>query len=178
MKTISIVLFLSITVPALSQNNRGLVFNKELKTLVGKWEGTTVYTDPKKNNAQVTLKTRLEVVDLSDSLQLYFTYTDPEGKDSTDTSILRIYDKEDKLRFDHQLFTIGSTARKGSNIMMVMGERPGYDNIITPGFDPRLKADFRQTMTFGPKNLNIVRELRYEENEFYFIRVRSVLVKK
>jgi len=170
-----IFLFLSFAAAA-QQNNRGLVFNKELKILVGKWEGSSVYTDPKQNNAQVTLKSAVEVIDLTDSLQLYFTYTDPQGKETRDTSILRIYEIEDKLRADGQLYNIGYTARKGPS-MIVVGEKEGYDNIIKPGFDPSLKADFRYTITFSPGNLSILRELRFMENEFYFIRMRSTFKK-
>ena len=160
-----------------AQNNRGLVFNKELKILVGNWEGKVVYTDPKKNNAQVILKTRLQVIDLTDSLKLNFIYTDPDGNETRDSSILRIYDKEDKLSIDHALYDIVSTARKGPG-MEVVGEREGYDNILEAGFDPRLKADFRQVISFGATNLNIVKELRYTENEYYFIRSRSTFTKK
>ena len=171
----TLVIFCSLAVNA--QNNRGLVFNKELKILVGNWEGKVVYTDPKKNNAQVILKARLQVTELTDSLKLNFIYTDPDGNESRDSSILCIYDKEDKLRIDRELYDIVSTARKGPS-MEVVGERGGYDNILEAGFDPRLKADFRQVITFGATNLNIVKELRYTENEFYFIRSRATFTKK
>ena len=177
MKTIFSVLLLFFSAAVTAQNNRGLVFNKELKMLVGNWEGTTIYTDPKKGNLQFTLKTKLEVIDLTDSLKLNFSYTDPEGMETMDTSILRIYDKEDKLRIDHQLYDIVSTGRKGPR-MEVVAEREGFDNILKPGFDPSLKADFRQTITFDAGNLKIVRELRFMENEYFFIRMRSTLIKK
>ena len=171
----TMLIFCSVAVNA--QNNRGLIFNKELKILVGTWEGKVVYTDPKKNNAQVILTARLEVIDLTDSLKLSFIYTDPDGKETRDSSTLCIYDKEDKLRIDHGLYDIVSTVRKGP-AMEVVGERQGYDNILEAGFDPRLKADFRQIITYGATNLNIVKELRYTENEYYFIRSRSAFTKK
>ena len=171
----TLVIFCSLAVNA--QNNRALVFNKELKLLVGNWEGVVVYTDPKKNNAQVILKTRLQVIDLTDSLKLNFIYTGPDGNETRDSSILRIYDKEDKLRIDDGLYDIVSTARKGPRLEVV-GERGGYDNILEAGFDPRLQADFRQIITFGATNLNIVKELRYSGNEYYFIRSRSTFTKK
>lgn len=177
MKIIFCTLFIFCYLAINAQNNRGLVFNKELKILVGNWEGRVVYTDPKKNNAQVILQTRLQVTDLTDSLKLNFIYTDPDGKATRDSSILRIYDKEDKLSIDHALYDIVSTARKGPRLEVV-GERGGYDNILEAGFDPRLQADFRQIMTFGATNLNIVKELRYSGNEFYFIRSRSAFTKK
>ncbi|HMK02601.1 MAG TPA: hypothetical protein VK489_00335, partial [Ferruginibacter sp.] len=76
MKFIFSALFLfSCAIASAQSANRGLVFNKEFKVLVGKWEGTSVYTDPKKNNALVNLKSAVEVIDLTDSLQLNFTYT-------------------------------------------------------------------------------------------------------
>lgn len=160
-----------------AQNNRGLVFNKDLKMLVGNWAGQVVYTDPKKNNAQVNIKASLEVTDLVDSLSLQFIYTDPTGAETRDTCILRIYDKEDKLRIDRALYDIVSTARKGP-LVEVVGEREGYDNVVKAGFDPSLKADFRQVLTFGATTLKIVKELRYMENEFYFIRSRATFTKK
>jgi hypothetical protein len=170
----TLLVFCSLAVNA--QNNRGLIFNKDLKILVGNWEGTVVYTDPKKNNAQVILKTRIQVTDLTDSLKLNFIYTDPDKNETRDSSILRIYDKEDKIRIDNELFDIAST-RRGPR-MEVVAEREGYDNFQETGFDPRFKADFRQVITFGPANLNIVKEMKYSANEFYFIRSRSAFTKK
>ena len=173
----ALILFFSTAVIAQDQNNRALVFNKELKILVGNWEGTSVYTDPKRNNMQVYLKAFLEVTDLGDSLMLRCLYIDAQGNESSDTSILRIHDKEDQLRIDHDLYNIVSTARKGGR-MEVVGERAGYDNSIKPGFDMSLRADFRQTITFNAANLKMVKELRFMENDYLFIRRRSTFTKK
>jgi hypothetical protein len=173
---LTVSFFFTFAFASAQSSNRGLVFNKELKILVGKWEGNSVYTDPRRNNAQITLRSQLDVTDLGDSLQLIFTYTDPEKIETGDTSILRIYDKEDKVLADRRLYDIGYTARKGPS-MIVVGEKEGYDNIIKPGFDPSLKADFRYTLTFSPTSLSILRELRFMENEYYFIRMRSTYKK-
>lgn len=165
---LSVMLFLISTV-VIAQNNRGLIFNKELKTLAGNWAGNMIYTDIKKNNTQVTLPTKLEIIDLNDSLELKYFYTDSDGKAVSDTSSLRIYDVEDKLSIDGELYDIVSTGRKGPRLIVV-GEKQGFDN--------NLVADLRQTVIFGPANLSIVKEVRYMENEFYFIRNRATFTKK
>lgn len=165
----SVSLFFITTVVIAQQNNRGLVFNKELRILIGNWEGKTVYTDSKQNNTQVTLQTKLEVADLKDSLQFRFVYTWPDNKMTYDTTNVCIYDKMDSLSYDHELYEIVSTGRKGPS-MIVVAEKQGFDN--------RLVADLRRTLTFGAYNLGILKEARYMENEFYFIRSRTSLTKK
>ena len=154
---------------AFAQNNRGLVFNKDLKVLVGSWAGNMVYTDFTKNNTQVTLPTRLQVVDLKDSLAFIFYYTETGGKEIADSSTVCIYEREDKLSIDGELYDIVSTGRRGIRLIIV-AEKQGFDN--------NKVADLRQTVTFGPSNLNILKEVRYLENEFYFIRNRSAFIKK
>lgn len=170
MKLTLIVLCISIASVVSAQNsNRGLIYNKELKVLAGNWKGNMVYTDFKKNNSQFTLPTKLVITDLNDSLEVKFLYVDSDGKEKSDTSILRIYDTEDKLRIDGELYDIVSTVRKGPT-MMIVGEKQGFDN--------NRVADLQQTVTFGPTTLKIVKEVRYMENEFFFIRNRTAFNKQ
>lgn len=152
----------------IAQESRALVYNKELKVLAGNWAGPMVYTDPAKNNAQVTLQAKLEITDLGDSLALKYSYTDTDGKEFIEKSYLRISDKEDQLSIDGELYDIVYTARKGPRLT-VIAEKQGFDN--------KLVADLKQTLVFGPANLSIVKEARYMENEFYFIRRRATFVK-
>ena len=151
-----------------AQDNRALVFNKELKLLAGNWAGPMVYTDPAKNNAQATLQSKLEITDLGDSMALKYSYTDTDGKEIIEKSYLRILDKEDKLSIDGELYDIVFTGRKGPRLT-VIAEKQGFDN--------KLVADLKQTLVFGPANLSIVKEARYMENEFYFIRRRATFTK-
>ncbi|MGB5006119.1 MAG: hypothetical protein WBO39_04230 [Ferruginibacter sp.] len=167
-------IFLSILVFVFStavfaQNNRGLVFNKDLDVLPGNWGGTIVYTDVTKNNTQVTLQSGLVITGQADSLALYFNYAEASGMEINDTNYIRIYDKEDKLSIDGEMYDIVYTARKGPKLIVV-GEKQGFDN--------NRVADLRQTLTFGQANLNILKEVRYMENEFYFIRSRAIFKKK
>jgi hypothetical protein len=169
MKAIISTVFLFFTINVIAQqSNRGLVFNNELRVLIGNWQGKTVYTDPKQNNTQVTLETKLTVVDLKDSLRFDFAYTWPDKHVTYDTSFVCIYNKEDKLSYDHEMYDIVSTGRKGMG-MIVVGEKQGFDN--------RLVADLRRVLTFGPGNLKILKESRYMENEFFFIRSRAELTR-
>lgn len=154
---------------AFAQNNRGLVFHKDLDVLTGNWGGTIVYTDVTKNNTQVTLQPGLVITGQADSLALYFNYAEASGMEINDTNYIRIYDKEDKLSIDGEMYDIVYTARKGPKLIVV-GEKQGFDN--------NRVADLRQTLTFGQANLNILKEVRYMENEFYFIRSRAIFKKK
>lgn len=172
MKTFLSILFIcgSISVHAQNNmNNRGLIYNKDLKMLVGTWTGNMVYTDPKKNNQQFTLPTKVVITDKTDSLAVIFFYTNSDGIEVSDTSSLRIYDKEDKLKIDGQMYDIVSTVRKGP-MLQVVGEKQGFD-------DKRV-ADLRQTLLFNANSLKIVKEVRFMENEFFFIRNRSIFTKK
>lgn len=172
MKTFLSILFICGSISLHAQNNlnnRGLIYNKDLKMLVGTWTGNMVFTDPKKNNQQFTLPTKLVITDKTDSLSVIFFYTNPDGIEVSDTSSLRIYDKEDKLKIDGELYDLVSTLRKGPGLQVV-GEKQG--------FDERRVADLRQSLVFGPNHLRIMKEVRYIENEFYFIRNRATFTKK
>jgi len=164
----SIFLFI-FSAAGYAQSNRALVYNKDLKVLPGNWGGTIVYTDFTKNNAQVTIQAGLVITELADSLALYFNYTETGGKEINDTNYIRIYDKEDKLSIDGEMYDIVFTARKGPRLT-VIGEKQGFDN--------NKVADLRQTLVFGQANINILKEVRYMENEFYFIRSRAIFTKK
>ena len=102
-------------------------------------------------------------------MEVKFFYVDSDGKEKSDTSTLRIYDTEDKLRIDGELYDIVSTVRIGP-MMMIVGEKQGFDN--------NRVADLRQTLTFGSTTLKIVKEVRYMENEFFFIRNRTAFNKQ
>lgn len=168
MKTIYSLLLLFFSAAASAQNSKALIFHKELKVLVGNWTGTMVYTDPKKNDAQVTLQTKLLIADLNDSLSLEFSYTDADGKAMVEKTFMRILDKEDQFGMDGELYDIGFTGRKGPRLTII-AEKQGMDN--------NRVADLKQTIIFGPANLSIVKEVRYMENEFYFIRRRATFIK-
>ncbi len=169
MKIIVSIFLIIFSTALYAQNNRGLVFNKDLKLLPGNWGGTIVFTDVTKNNAQVTLQPLLVITEQADSLGLYFKYIETAGNEKTDTNYIRIYDKEDKLSIDGEMYDIVFTARKGPRLT-VIGEKQGFDN--------NKVADLRQTLIFGQANLNILKEVRYMENEFYFIRSRAIFTKK
>ncbi|MBK8495407.1 MAG: hypothetical protein IPL50_10525 [Chitinophagaceae bacterium] len=66
------------------------------------------------------------------------------------------------------MYDIVYTARKGPKLIVV-GEKQGFDN--------NRVADLRQTLTFGQANLNILKEVRYMETKFYFIRSRAIFKK-
>ncbi len=172
MKSLLSILFICLSMALYSQNNsnnRGLIYNKDLKMLIGTWTGNMVYTDPKKNNQQFTLPTKLVITDKIDSLSVIFFYTNSDGNDVSDTCSLCIYDAEDKLKIDGELYDLVSTIRKGPTAQVV-GEKQGFD-------DKRV-ADLRQTILFGPNNLKITKEVRFMENEFFFIRNRSIFTRK
>jgi hypothetical protein len=151
-------------------NNRGQIFNKDLKMLVGTWTGNMVYTDPEKNNQQFTLPTTLLISDKTDSLLLVFNYPNSDGIQVSDTSSLRIYDAEGKLRIDGALYDIGQTVRRGPTLQ-VIGEKRNF-------FDQQRVSDLQQTITFNAGSLKILKEVRYLENEFYFIRNRMTFTRK
>lgn len=165
----SIPLFFFFNTLLAQQSSRALIYNKELKALAGNWTGSMIYTDPAKNNTQVMLVTKLEITDLADSLALQFSYTDAEGKPAAEKTYLCIYDKEDKLSIDGEQYDIVFTGRKGPRLTLIAEKNNVMEN-------NRL-ADLKQTIIFGPANLSMVKEVRYMENEFYFIRRRAAFTK-
>lgn len=173
MKAILSILFIFGSIALHAQNNmnnRGLIYNKDLKMLVGTWTGNMVYTDPKKNNRQFTLPTTLIIVEKGDSLSVIFSYTNTDGKPVTDTSSLRIYDAEKKISIDGIVHDIGQTVRKGPTLQVISEKK----NL----FDQQRVYDLQQTITFNANSLKILEEVRYLENEFHFIRNRMTFTRK
>ena len=87
MKIIFGTLFFFFSFSALAQINKINLSVDELKDLPGNWTGNMVYTAEK---SQVTFQSKLEIVDMKDSMILKFIHTDPEGKPLAGNYIMRI----------------------------------------------------------------------------------------
>lgn len=145
------------------------VTNAELKALAGKWSGTSVNTVFSNGQNQVTLTVALEVVDLKDSLQLNFMYTDPAGKQSAETNYLYVYNNSSKLSFDSTQFDIAEIRRRGVRLT-IYAEREGYEN-----YKP---VDFQDILIIGPGILNITKGIRSADATDFAIRKRISLTKQ
>ncbi len=145
------------------------ITNAEFKALIGSWTGTSVNTVFVNGQNQVTLATTLEVVDMKDSLQLNFVYTQPDGKQFTETNSLYLYDNSSKLSFDSAQFDIAEVRRRGVRLT-IYAEREGYEN-----YKP---VDFQDILLIGPGILNITKGVRSGNAVDFAIRKRLTLTKK
>ncbi len=145
------------------------ITNAEFKALIGSWTGTSVNTVFVNGQNQVTLATTLEVVDMKDSLQLNFVYTQPDGKQFTETNSLYVYDNSSKLSFDSAQFDIAEVRRRGVRLT-IYAEREGYEN-----YKP---VDFQDILLIGPGILNITKGVRSGNAVDFAIRKRLTLTKK
>jgi hypothetical protein len=167
MKIILSASLIFLQLAALAQNNS--ITNAEFKALVGNWTGTSVNTVTSGAVNQITLSVALEVVDLKDSLQLNFTYTEPGGKQSVETNFLYVYDNSSKLSFDSAQFDIAEIRRRGVRLS-IYAEREGYEN-----YKP---VDFQDILIIGPGILNITKGVRSGDAVDFAIRKRLTLTKK
>ena len=167
MKIIVSALLIFFQLTAVAQNNS--ISNAELKALVGNWTGTAVNTVFINGQNQVTLAVVLEVVDMKDSLQLNFTYTEPGGKQLTETNYLYVYNNSSKLSFDSAQFDIAEIRRRGVRLT-VYAEREGYENYKS--------VDFQDILLIGPGILNITKGIRAADAVDFAIRKRLLLTKK
>jgi hypothetical protein len=167
MKIILSALFIFLQLAALAQNNS--ITNAEFKALAGNWLGTSVNTVSGGVVNQVTLSVALEVVDKNDSLQFNFTYTEPGGKQTTETNFLYVYNNSSKLSFDSAQFDIAEIRRRGIRLT-IYAEREGYEN-----YKP---VDFQDILTIGPGILNITKGIRAADAVDFAIRKRLTLTKK
>ena len=165
-----IVLIVLCCMPAILPAQRGAALTEqERKDLVGNWSGTMVYTGSGTDKVQVTFQVKLEIADSNDSLVLRFVYTDPEGKQTTETNSFRIYEDGNRLSFDSAQFDIVDTRRRGVRVTII-AEREGVENYRS--------ADFQETINFGPGILNYTKGIRYMDmSDAYFIRKRVTLTK-
>lgn len=152
---------------AAGQNNS--VTNAEFKTLVGNWAGTSVNTVFGGPVNQVTLSVALEVVDLKDSLQFNFTYTEAGGKQTKETNFLYVYNNSSKLSFDSTQFDIAEIRRRGVRLT-IYAEREGNEDYQA--------ADFQDRLVIGPGILNITKGVRTGNAVDFAIRQRLTLTKK
>jgi len=167
MKIIVSALLIFLQLAALAQNNS--ITNAELKALVGNWAGTAVNTVLTGGPNQVTLQTTLEVIDFKDSLQLNFIYTEPGGKQFSETNYLYVYNNSSKLSFDSAQFDIAEIRRRGVRLT-VYAEREGYENYKS--------VDFQDILLIGPGILNITKGIRRGDAVDFAIRKRISLTKK
>ena len=166
MKIILSSLFLLLSACAVAQNNRGNVYNKDLRVMIGNWSGNVIYTDPDRNDGQFNLKTKLTVSDLKDSLAFKFVYEYPDGTITTDSTTVCLYEGIDTLTYDQRSYKISSTGRKGLSLV-VEGEAQQF-------FGDRF-ADIRRTIIFSPRTISITKDRRFMENEYYANQYRSTL---
>ena len=166
MKAIFIILFFSFSFSSLAQIEGGILTYKDLKDLAGNWGGTMVYTA---ETSQLTFQSKLEIVDMKDSLMFSFINTGADGKQVTEKYAMYIYDNGNKLRFDSNEFEIVAIRRRGVRLTIII-EREGVDKYRS--------AEFQDTIIIGPVNLNIEKKIRYADAVDYFIRSRISLTKK
>lgn len=159
MKIIVHILFFLL--PAFSFAQKKELTYKDLKGLTGNWAGQLVYTDYSDDKTQVTLPTKLEVVDMNDSVALNFTYMEPNGKTVMDKGSLRTYEEGKKLWYDGFEFDILAVRRNGERLI-VIAEREGPDN--------NKQADIRETFVIGPMVFYIKKEVKYEGTDKFFTR--------
>jgi len=168
MKIIVVALLTFISSTAIAQFNRGIT-NKDLKVLVGNWQGTAVITDTAYNNAMYSLSSVIEITDKTDSLVVNFTNTGTKGKAITEKTSLYIYDEGKMISIGGDAYEITYTSRRGIRLTLV-AEKQAYENYKL--------MDFRQQYIFGPTVLNIIKEARFIDMDAYFIRSRASYTKK
>ena len=167
MKIILSVSLVFLQLTAVAQNNS--ISNAEFKALIGSWTGTSVNTVFINGLNQVSLATTVEVIDMKDSLQFNFVYTQPDGKQLTETNFLYVYDNNSKLSFDSAQFDIAEVRRRGVRLT-IYAEREGYEN-----YKP---VDFQDILLIGPGILNITKGVRSGNAVDFAIRKRLTLTKK
>lgn len=167
MKIILSVSLIFLQLATLAQNNS--ITNAEFKALVGSWTGTAVNTVSGGAVSQITLSVTLEVVDLKDSLQLNFTYTELGGKQAAETNFLYVYNNSSKLSFDSAQFDIAEIRRRGVRLS-IYAEREGYEN-----YKP---VDFQDILLIGPGIFNITKGIRSGDAVDFSILKRLTLTKK
>jgi hypothetical protein len=167
MKIIFSALLMLLQITVIAQIDKP-VTNQELKALVGNWAGTSANTVLNGAVNQVTLATTLEVVDMKDSLQFNFIYTQSDGKLLTETNFLYVYNNT-KLSFDSAQFDIAEVRRRGVRLS-IYAEREGYEN-----YKP---VDFQDILIIGPGMLNITKGVRSGDAVDFAIRKRLTLTKK
>jgi hypothetical protein len=164
----ALLMFLQIVVTAQIDKP---VTNQELKALVGNWTGPMVATGFVDGKNQHSFSTRLEVVDMQDSLMFNFTYTGEAGKQLIEKYPLRIYGNGDKLSFDSTAFEIAEIRRRGIRLT-IYAEREGYTE------DKIRRVEWQDIFIIGPGILNITKGIRYPDMVDFSIQKRLTLIKK
>ncbi len=167
MKIILVCLLLFSSFFATAQ--KGGVTADELKKLAGNWSGILTYTDYSNDKSKTSLPTKLEIVDLKDSLRFNYTYTEPSGKLVKNKGSLRYLKEEDQLIIDGDTYYVNAVRRRGVRLTII-ADREGTDN--------DKPAEIRKTITIGPSLLIIIKEVKYSGAKEYFIRNKTELQKK
>lgn len=145
---------------------KGGVTAEELKKLAGNWSGTLIYTDHSNDTSKTSIPTKLEIIDLKDSLGFSYTYTEPGGNLVKKKGSLRYFKEEDQLFIDGDTYYVSAVRRRGVRLTII-ADREGADN--------NKEADIRKTITIGPSVLIIIKEVRYRGAKEYFVRNKREL---
>lgn len=160
----SLLLFSSFFAAA----QKGGVTADELNKLAGNWSGTLTYTDYSNDTSKTSLPTKLEIIDLKDSLGFNYTYTEPNGTLVKDKGSLRYLKEVDQLFIDGDTYYVNAVRRRGVRLTII-ADREGTDN--------NKEAEIRKTITIGPSVLIIIKEVKYSGAKEYFVRNKTELQK-
>lgn len=162
--TLSLLL---VCICSFASAQRGGLTVEELKKLAGTWTGSFTYTDYTDDTTKATIPARMEIAVLGDSLTFNYTYS-LQGQLNKEYGGLRYVKGGDQINIDGEAFYISAIRRKGVRLTII-AEMESNDN--------GKEAIIRKSITIGPSNLIIVKEVKYSSAKDFFVRTKHELNK-
>lgn len=141
----------------------GQSITDNISQIGGQWTGTLTYTDYSDDISQSTLECVMKIEWTGNKATLSFGFTEPNGKIVYDKNKLKVYANEKAVKYDGDKYFVDSF-----NVDSNTGD---WGLVIsTHGKDNRKPALIRQSIIFDSHTLTLLKEVRYEDSEAYFVR--------
>lgn len=159
--------FVLIPFAALALSGQPVTAAQLSQAFTGRWVGTLEYQDYRKPDKRVTLPTLLEVSALGSGVKILFTYDDGPGKTVTGEDHFTLSADGKTLDWTGvkektpEIFTVLSLTRDAATrIITLVAEFEGDDN--------NKPATIHETLTIGPSELTMLKEVRPTGGVFSF----------
>ena len=151
-----IYLFLGVQINAQS-------LTEDISSISGNWTGTLTYLDYSDDLSQSTLNCSMTAEWKGTKGKIFLQFEEPNGKIYTDKANFQVLGSGDRIKFDGSKYTVEHYD---------IDEDSGYWTLImvTSGKDNYKSSTIRQSIIFEGEKLSLVKEVKYEGTQEFFIR--------
>lgn len=143
----------------------------DFEFLLGKWEGELQYLDYRDDETFISLPATMqcEPNETGSALVLAYSYGEPDGRRVDGREVLRLGRDGGEIFFDGRWRVEAASLDSAAERYEVL--------LVGTGLDNERSAAFRKTILREGTELSITKEVRYEDEDDFFLRNRHVFAR-